>query len=1778
MSSSKKSQDELLRQAREREEREGGPSSRFERTAGNPQPNKGAKTSSASTASSVPASKPSAETSLPPISAEATSQGPSALPYTIETRSSPPRTLSSARKPKSSAADGLTDNNAPLSSRSALSGSSSSLQSPSQASLSSPGQQSLQSRQTSPSHTRSSPHKSSKRSARKSGDSSTDTESGGDASDADGEERPLPSQTKAKRRRSVRSKRPPIDSGDASPTPRPTAAAAEDALPEDSSAQVRKRRGSNLLPPTAGSPKSKPIKKGSGSSDSITTLSISSLNFSAPAISSPSKTRKAPLSSRLEEIEDSGQISGEGSPLPPRTPLLRGSSALATTGGFDADVNCSGNITPRSQHNTATSQIDASLGEDDEDTAAWDYHEYSSQVMAMHLLRSSSLAIAAYTPSNASSLAFSLGADSDVSTAAITRPANPSVSSQMSSASPPPVRADGPPGRATSPSGVPVVVPASPPPASRHKPTRVRAPRRQIVMCDGEAPPKADPDVAVSAASISHLTIDYLFQLIATTTVSQDKVFLDTMALTHDYFINSTELLAVIVQLYHSISFPSSSSCSSPRGQRGPAIPELSVASALPQNNFVPGQVPSSPRGGGGARSPQSPRSPRVQGDAMRPSATESTDLKDAGASAGATQANSTGATGVSGSSSTQGAGASANAGTNAAGAAAASFAVAMSNVNSTGTSNSIGTAAPACVSFDVDAQESSHANNAIGAQNNASGSGFASPTSARLKARTRSPSDIASGSSSDIVSSRDRFDASSSTSTSALATNSSTTSNPTQEEIDAHRKRTGLINVLKKLIEMRFYTLRGSTPFVRLLNRFVLELLSSSREEEHKFGTYLRGGMKANAAFIREDSEAETATAAPAPVIKEKASSSHITSIRYKSASTRKSLDDYSAVEIARQITLIDFANWVQVPLSELAHAVFNSKNASTTCPHITTCTTRFNELAQWVSSTVVLASKKKHRVAVLTKFIQVMDELKRLQNFHTLMAFYSALNQPAILRLRKTWKNISSRVMVMWTTIAKFLDNSQDFKTYRDFVKSADPPCIPYIGFILGGLTFVEEFPTFIVEETIEERVERRKKRASGRPVNRTRDAVGRSSSAVIDNSTTSIISPTPSSTSAAAAAAAVASVTAPADNIAVNNGTSTKEILVSGAAAPSAASTSTARHHTPERERTERISPARNIHKLKSPQVSRIGRSNAAPATTTPSTNSASTQSQSMQQSSATVCNATTTAASSLENSDRSSDSSSNLIDTADTRDISSDTHGGIISDSAGADSEPFEQEDSMPMPKPRNTERDDNSAASSGADFTDVPTSPRFGRRSNYNPRIFDASETAYGATGRSNQGRLGGGYSRGAPAGGNSTASKRNAYQHHHHHIRRPSNHSDSEDLLSETGSDDYRSEDDQTKLRRVLEEPIPHPVVISSIEPSKTRPVGNGSSNTSASGSQSVAQSTQTSSSTTNGPRAVSGGDATGSNGMGSSIALNNANMSTNNLAAGATNGAGVGAPNSSAANSSVVTVGGQSPVVSPHQSPSASNRAAMARRNRQQQAAAAEDAGDAVLPLGQQMLNWRKMLMLAKSFADVLRFQRTRYELVVVKEIEKFVIDLRHHSWFLDADELASMSQNIEADSESSGSVRDTIRETIAGAVSQSPSEGKKKDKKKDKGKSKPTFADLMHDQILFSEFRKFLIAQYSHENLLFWEAVNKFKQVDLSQPQSKIKAMANEIYGMYITGSLAEGQFTIGFSHDIREFITKKMTANDFEPSMFDSALQEVEHSLLKPSFGQFLNETQR
>lgn len=197
--------------------------------------------------------------------------------------------------------------------------------------------------------------------------------------------------------------------------------------------------------------------------------------------------------------------------------------------------------------------------------------------------------------------------------------------------------------------------------------------------------------------------------------------------------------------------------------------------------------------------------------------------------------------------------------------------------------------------------------------------------------------------------------------------------------------------------------------------------------------------------------------------------------------------------------------------------------------------------------------------------------------------------------------------------------------------------------------------------------------------------------------------------------------------------------------------------------------------------------------------------------------------------------------------------------------------------------------------------------------------------------------------------------------------------------------------------------------------------------------------------------------------------------------------------------------------------------------------------------------VNWSKMISLSKCFLDVLRFQRTKYNL---QEISGFFV-LKNSVWSFDEETMLRMSYSLEQDEST---------------ISDSPSKSKSKASKKDK-KVKKTFDDLYVDKVLLAQFRNFLHMKYSSENLLFWEDVNRFKEINFANEKNRGLAEARDIISKYIEGTSNEGSYGIGIPSQMKNAILKRMEVNDIDETLFDEAHLEIEHSALKTLFSEFL-----
>jgi son of sevenless-like protein len=69
-------------------------------------------------------------------------------------------------------------------------------------------------------------------------------------------------------------------------------------------------------------------------------------------------------------------------------------------------------------------------------------------------------------------------------------------------------------------------------------------------------------------------------------------------------------------------------------------------------------------------------------------------------------------------------------------------------------------------------------------------------------------------------------------------------------------------------------------------------------------------------------------------------------------------------------------------------------------------------------------------------------------LNNFSTVAAITAGLNGAPITRLRRTRDCLNAKTLAMKAELDYTMDSSKNFQNYKDRLKSANPPCVPFFG----------------------------------------------------------------------------------------------------------------------------------------------------------------------------------------------------------------------------------------------------------------------------------------------------------------------------------------------------------------------------------------------------------------------------------------------------------------------------------------------------------------------------------------------------------------------------------------------------------------------------------------------------------------------------------------------------------------------------------------------------------
>eukprot|EP01080_Neovahlkampfia_damariscottae_P011836 gene11836-5166_t len=160
---------------------------------------------------------------------------------------------------------------------------------------------------------------------------------------------------------------------------------------------------------------------------------------------------------------------------------------------------------------------------------------------------------------------------------------------------------------------------------------------------------------------------------------------------------------------------------------------------------------------------------------------------------------------------------------------------------------------------------------------------------------------------------------------------------------------------------------------------------------------------------------------------------------------------------EIAEQLTI--FTHYYFQKLKPYDFLNLNWTKQDTRAENLKYFIQRANIISGWVSTLILEERNIDDRINMLSKFILIAEEARKLQNFNLTMEILSSFNSSSVFRLKKTFAGLSKEQHELFLKLNQICDSKNGFRYIRNEIKNSVPPCIPFIGIYLTDLTFIED-----------------------------------------------------------------------------------------------------------------------------------------------------------------------------------------------------------------------------------------------------------------------------------------------------------------------------------------------------------------------------------------------------------------------------------------------------------------------------------------------------------------------------------------------------------------------------------------------------------------------------------------------------------------------------------------------------------------------------------------------
>ncbi|CAD5123376.1 DgyrCDS11732 [Dimorphilus gyrociliatus] len=164
--------------------------------------------------------------------------------------------------------------------------------------------------------------------------------------------------------------------------------------------------------------------------------------------------------------------------------------------------------------------------------------------------------------------------------------------------------------------------------------------------------------------------------------------------------------------------------------------------------------------------------------------------------------------------------------------------------------------------------------------------------------------------------------------------------------------------------------------------------------------------------------------------------------------------------VELARQVTLLEFDLFKAIKSSEMVGSLWTKADKYETSPNILKAIDFSTRFTYWLVKTIVETGNIEERTQVLHRVLELYISFYDLNNFSGVIEVASALTSASVHRLTHTrqLEGIQNRAKFL-----KTLEEAEEFchnhnRKYFERLRNINPPCVPFLGASLNHLLLTE------------------------------------------------------------------------------------------------------------------------------------------------------------------------------------------------------------------------------------------------------------------------------------------------------------------------------------------------------------------------------------------------------------------------------------------------------------------------------------------------------------------------------------------------------------------------------------------------------------------------------------------------------------------------------------------------------------------------------------------------